>query len=183
MQSEFDPNGLARHSGLGPQVVKIVSGAQTGADRAALDVAIRWGMPHGGWCPKDRRAKDGPIGGQYLLKETPSHNYIQRTEWNVRDSDATVIFTKGEPSGVTLKTFQFARKHGKPCLLVWQEGGYQPVVHLQRFLADHGVQVLNVAGSRESKSPGIYLATYDLLEQAIFWVKAHPDKIGGPGEG
>ena len=71
---------------------KIVSGGQTGADRAALDWAIRHKVPHGGWCPKNRKAEDGVIVRRYKLIETPTANYAQRTEWNVRDSDATVIF-------------------------------------------------------------------------------------------
>ena len=72
---------------------KIISGGQTGVDRAALDFAIEHDIPYGGWCPKGRKAEDGPIGSRYLLKETPTSTYPQRTEWNVRDSDGTVIFS------------------------------------------------------------------------------------------
>jgi hypothetical protein len=72
---------------------KIVSGGQTGADRAALDWAIFHDLPHGGWCPKGRKAEDGVIPDQYQLTETSSASYPQRTQWNVRDSDGTVIFT------------------------------------------------------------------------------------------
>src|SRR5262245_48879825 len=74
-------------------IARIVSGAQTGADRAALDFAIKHDIRHGGWCPKGRRAEDGQIPERYALEETPSTNYLQRTEWNVRDSDATVIIS------------------------------------------------------------------------------------------
>ena len=74
-------------------ITYIVSGAQTGADCAGLDVAIRHGFPHGGWCPKGRKAEDGRIGGQYQLVETPTANYLQRTEWNAMDSGGTVVFT------------------------------------------------------------------------------------------
>ena len=70
---------------------KIVSGGQTGADRAALDWAMAHGVPHGGWCPAGRLAEDGVIDMRYSLKETPQPEYLQRTEWNVRDSDATLI--------------------------------------------------------------------------------------------
>ena len=91
-------------------IKKIVSGGQTGADRAGLDVASRWNFPYGGWCPKGRKAEDGAIGGQYLLTETPSSNYLQRTEWNVRDSDATVIFTlSSQLSGGSKRTAEFVR--------------------------------------------------------------------------
>ena len=98
-------------------VEKIISGGQTGADRAALDFAIEHGLPHGGWCPKGRRAEDATIPSQYQLKETPSKNYSHRTEWNVRDSDGTVIFTiKATLTGGSRKTAEFAENHCKPCL-------------------------------------------------------------------
>ena len=97
--------------------IKIVSGGQTGADRTALDWAMAHNVPCGGWCPKRRKAEDGPIDPKYPLKETPSASYLQRTEWNVRDSDATVLFSI-EPAltGGSLKTVDFARKHKKPNL-------------------------------------------------------------------
>ena len=88
---------------------------QTGADRTALDWAIWHDIPHGGWCPKGRKAEDGPIGSKYLLKETPTSNYRQRTEWNVRDSDGTVIFSLAPAlTGGSKKTIEFAIKHEKP---------------------------------------------------------------------
>ena len=91
---------------------KIVSGGQTGADRAALDWSIKNGIPHGGWCPKGRKAEDGPIDGKYQLKETPSSNYPQRTEWNVRDSDGTVVFSvKAVLTGGSKRTVDLARQH------------------------------------------------------------------------
>src|SRR5262245_59379474 len=86
--------GTHQKPGRMEQIVeRIVSGGQTGADRAALDFAIEHGLNHGGWCPKGRRAEDGPIPVRYLLKETQTNRYVQRNEWNVRDSDGTVIFT------------------------------------------------------------------------------------------
>jgi hypothetical protein len=100
-----------------PQDLKIVSGGQTGADRAGLDWARKHGIPHGGWCPKGRRAEDGPIDAKYQLQESPSSNYLQRTEWNVRDSDGTVILSIGEHvTGGSLKTVELAIKHRKPHL-------------------------------------------------------------------
>ena len=96
---------------------KIVSGGQTGADRAALDWAISRGVLHGGWCPKDRRAEDGAIPLHYELQETDSANYLVRTEQNVIDSDGTVVFSiKPLLSGGSKKTAEFARKHGKPLM-------------------------------------------------------------------
>ena len=77
-------------------VERMVSGGQSGADRAALDFAIEADIPHGGWCPRDRLAEDGPIDARYRLDETPDRDYVQRTEWNVRDSEGTVIFSIAE---------------------------------------------------------------------------------------
>jgi hypothetical protein len=163
---------------------KLVSGAQTGADRAALDVALRHGFPHGGWCPKGRKAEDGPIGGQYQLTETPSASYLQRTEWNVRDTDGTVVFTLAkEVTGGSLRTIEFARKHKKPCAHISRAGNYRCAEALIRFVEGHNIGVLNVAGSRESKEPGIWQWAYDLIEEAFFYSKNHPTTLGGPGEG
>lgn len=151
-------------------IKKLVSGGQTGADRAALDIAIRHGFSHGGWCPKGRKAEDGPLGGQYLLTETPSASYLQRTEWNVRDTDGTVVFTLSkEVTGGSLRTIEFARKHRKPCAHISRAGNYQPAEALQRFVAEHGIKVLNVAGSRESKEPGLHQWVIDVIEDAFFF--------------
>jgi hypothetical protein len=131
----------------------IVSGGQTGADRAALDWAIANGIGHGGWCPKGRKTEDGPLPAIYQLTETPASAYLQRTEWNVRDSDATLIFTLDDKlDGGSKRTLEFAGKLGKPCLHI------RPGVHpkfIARFLQRHGVMRLNVAGKRESSAPGI----------------------------
>lgn len=167
-------------------LTKIISGAQTGADRAALDTAIRYRFPIGGWCPKGRKAEDGPIGGQYPLTETPSASYLQRTEWNVRDTDGTVIFTlASRVNGGSLRTIEFAKKHRKPWIHISRQGGgYEDrSLVLQRFVAQNAIQVLNVAGSRESKEPGIWKWTCDVIEGAFFWSENHPNRLEGPGEG
>jgi len=165
---------------------RIISGGQTGADRAALDVAIRHGMPHGGWCPKGRKAEDGSLGEQYQLIETPSASYIQRTEWNVRDSDGTVVFSLAPTvTGGSLRTIEFAAQHGKPCLHLARSShsGEAPALLLHRFIAQHGIRTLNAAGSRESKEPGIYLWVTDVLENAFFGRQNRPGVCGKPGEG
>src|SRR5229473_2876346 len=96
-------------------IKKIVSGGQTGADRAALDFAIAHQIPHGGWCPKGRKCEDGTLADRYELKETPSNDYPQRTEWNVRDSDGTVIFSIAPVlTGGSKQTVNLAMKHQKP---------------------------------------------------------------------
>ncbi len=167
-------------------IQKIVSGGQIGAYRPGLDVAIRWGFPHGGWCPKGRKAEDGIIGGQYQLVETPSASCLQRTEWNVRDSDATVVFTIAPTlTGGSKCTAGFAEKHRKPWIhLAQRSSSYESsALKLQRFVEENGVQVLNVAGTRGSMEPGIWQFAYETLEAAFFWEQAHPGRLGGPGEG
>lgn len=99
-------------------MLRIVSGGQTGVDRAALDVALELSLECGGWCPRGRRAEDGVIAAKYPLRETPMEDYRQRTEWNVRDSDATLILKRGELKGGTLLTAELARRYGRPLLVV-----------------------------------------------------------------
>lgn len=148
-----------------PPGFRIVSGGQTGADQAGLDWAIAHGIPHGGWCPKGRKTEEGVADERYLLRETPSANYLERTEWNVRDSDATVIFTMTEAlSGGSKRTAEFAAKLGKP----WFH--FKPRVvpkYLARFLARHEVVALNVAGSRESGAAGIGKMVANALDKAL----------------
>ena len=134
---------------------KIVSGGQTGVDRAALDVAIALGIPCGGWCPRGRRAEDGTISLTYPLQETPSSDYAQRTEWNVRDSDGTLVLTRGEPSQGTAFTIDVARRLGKPCLVV-DISREQDEQHVLDWAVASQIQILNIAGPREEKCPGIY---------------------------
>jgi hypothetical protein len=136
-------------------VERIISGGQTGVDRAALDVALRLGLACGGWCPKGRRAEDGPISERYPLKETTSPAYLQRTRCNVLDSDGTLILTHGLPSGGTALTIEIAAKNEKPHLVI--DLNSQPDArHVQAWCRTQHIHVLNVAGARESESPGIY---------------------------
>src|SRR5207302_8438813 len=97
---------------------RIISGGQTGVDRAALDVALELGLPCGGWCPRGRRAEDGPLDARYPLRETPWSGYPQRTGWNVRDSDGTLILTRGRPDRGTAYTAEVAGRLHKPCLIL-----------------------------------------------------------------
>ncbi len=106
------------------QNLRIVSGGQTGADRAALDWAIERGIPHGDWCPKGRLFEDGLIAPRYQLQETPGGNYPQRTEGNARDSDGTVVFSiEAVLSDGSKKTVSLAHKRGKPVLYISRNGG------------------------------------------------------------
>ena len=148
-------------------IKKIVSGGQTGADRAGLDWAISHDIPHGGWCPKGRRSEDGLIPPLYRLEETPNSNYLQRTEWNVRDSDGTAIFTMSSKlGGGSLKTAAFARKHKKPFIHLHPN---RPSVsgELLRFVTEQRICVLNVAGTRSSKQPEVAEVVRKSLEEAF----------------
>ena len=137
----------------------IVSGGQTGADRAALDFAIHAGIAHSGWCPRGRRSEDGPLAGCYQLQETPSFKFDQRTRWNIRDSDATLVVTlKSTVTGGSALTLGVARQLGKPHLHIAHERFPELAAaaeELQCFLRAHQVKTLNIAGPRASQEPHI----------------------------
>jgi hypothetical protein len=148
----------------------IVSGGQTGADRAALDWAIARGLPHGGWCPRGRRAEDGTIPARYALRETPSEEYPERTGWNVRDSDGTVILTLGaELTGGSAYTAEVARALGRPWLHLAEarDGVAGAGAALRAFVERGRLRVLNVAGPRASGAPGIARYTAAVLDAAF----------------
>ncbi len=143
---------------------KIISGGQTGVDRAALDAAIEFGIPCGGWCPKGRRAEDGVIPKRYPLRETGSEDYRERTARNVRDADGTLILAPGVLEGGTAFTRRLAIREGKPCLVIDLSLNTEPkIVH--EWLKTHAIRTLNVAGPRESVQPGIH-------EQARHFLRA-----------
>ena len=135
---------------------KIVSGGQTGVDRAALDWALASGVPCGGWCPLGRWAEDGPIDARYPLRETPGADPAQRTEWNIRDSDGTLIVT-------------LARRLARPLLHLAKADSpaAEQAESLRQFIGQHQIRVLNVAGPRESGEPGVGEFVAGLLEAAL----------------
>ncbi len=144
---------------------RIVSGGQAGADRGALDFAIKHGYIHGGWAPHGRLAEDGVIPVKYQLTEMAEGGYRQRTRRNVVDSDATLIINLGELDGGTLATQVFAEKSSKPYLVVQADPGISEgmVDSVIAWLRQHDVKILNVAGPRESKRPGICRLTSEML--------------------
>ncbi len=149
---------------------KIVSGGQTGVDRAALDWALASGVPCGGWCPLGRWAEDGPIDVRYPLRETPGADPAQRTEWNIRDSDGTLIVTLARRmSGGTLLTAGLARRLARPLLHLAKADSpaAEQAESLRQFIGQHQIRVLNVAGPRESGEPGVGEFVAGLLEAAL----------------
>lgn len=137
-----------------PRPAKIISGGQTGVDRAALDVAIALGIPHGGFCPLGRRAEDGRIDDVYQLIETDSTEYRLRTERNVLAADATLILCRGPLTGGTRSTHRMTARHGRPCVVI-DLGSRPSRLEIVKWLMQDGKGVLNIAGPRESQSPGI----------------------------
>jgi hypothetical protein len=150
-----------------PAKLMIVSGGQTGADRAALDWAIAHGIPHGGWCPAGRMAEDGAIPDRYLLTEVPDGGgYRQRTRANVRDSDATLVVSLAtELAGGSQATVEFARQLGKPWLHVHPGSDWKG--RLRNWLHGIRIEVLNVAGPRASGAPGIEDFTQEVLGEIV----------------
>jgi len=151
-------------------VEKIISGGQTGADRAALDVAVELGLASGGWIPRGRRAEDGTVPRRYeSLVEAESESYDHRTELNVRDSDATVVFSFGPPTGGSALTAKRTRSLGKSLLTLDLERSNTDgaVALLRSWLAATRPRVLNVAGPRSSQEPRIAEATAMILRRAI----------------
>ncbi len=150
-------------------IERVVSGGQTGVDRAALDAAIAAGIGCGGWCPRGRRAEDGVIPEHYPLKQTPGSSYIERTRRNVADSDGTLVLAPGSPRGGTLATLGHARRIGKPVLVVDLDGAAMDtwLGEILGWLESRGIRVLNVAGPRESGCPGIYDLALDLVARLL----------------
>lgn len=153
--------------------MKIISGAQTGADRGALDAAIELELPYGGYVPKGRLAEDGRIPDRYEhLIETPENTYPPRTELNIIHSDATVLFTLFTPGmggpGSRL-TASLARQHNKPVLPIniAKVGILDAAAQLKDFIGHHKVETLNVAGSRESSMPGIQALVKAIVKEAL----------------
>lgn len=150
-------------------VKKMISGGQTGADRAALDVAIKLGISHGGWIPKGRLTENGMLDDKYHLKEMETTNYNKRTEQNVIDSDGTLILSHGKLTGGSEYTKDMALRHGRPWLHINlnKTESSQAARQIRSWIAKHEINVLNVAGPRASKDPAIYRSTTDVLERAL----------------
>lgn len=159
---------------------KIISGGQTGADKAALDVAIKFNIEHGGWIPKGRKTEKGPLPLKYRLNEMDTADYRARTEQNIVDSHGTVIISRGELTGGSKLTQSFAEFIGRPnCyidLLNTEE--FEASIILKSFILENEIQTLNVAGPRLSHHPGIYMDVKTILETMLYllFLDTHQDE-------
>ena len=149
--------------------LRVISGGQTGVDRAALDAALACGLEIGGWCPSGRRAEDGRIASRYPLHETPSTNYAVRTRWNVRDADATLILSGRPLAGGTALTVAIAEQSRTPLLVIdsSEQSIEAAAERIRQWIDETGIQVLNVAGPRESTQPGVYHWSSQVLQLAF----------------
>ncbi len=154
------------------KIAKIVSGGQTGADRGGWEAALYCQIPIGGWVPRGRKAEDGFIPAKYTdLRETEAEDYKVRTEANVVDSEATVVFCYGPPTGGSKWTVAFAKKHHRPCLTVDlntpRDQVVKAVVDWLQTKCPAGDGVLNVAGTRGTKAPSIQQAVMARMVDVI----------------
>jgi hypothetical protein len=151
-------------------IEKIVSGGQTGVDRAALDAAITLGIPHGGWLPRGRKTENGPLPETYQLKEMDSATYKDRTLQNVRDSDGTLIIARGPLTGGSAITLKAAKAINKPCLHINLKNtpAFLATSKIAEWLMDFHIKILNVAGPRASKDPTIYADTKKIVEGVYY---------------
>ncbi len=147
----------------------ILSGGQTGADRAALDAALALGVPCGGHCPAGRRAEDGPIPSRYPLVELPTSGYPARTRRNIADGDGTVVLAFGPVTGGSKLTVDLCRTLGKPCLAIDADlvTPGEAAVLMAVFILRHRIATLNVAGPRASGQPGIYGFVFDAVARLL----------------
>lgn len=169
MEPEGEINSEIFQSTTKIVLMRIISGGQTGADQAGLDVAIKLGIHHGGAIPKDRMTEDGVLPGKYNLEELSTKSYPKRTEKNVVDSDGTVIFTHGSLTGGSHLTRKKALQHKKPVLHLnmHKTSIEEAITLLKTFLEDNNIEILNVAGSRASKDADIYRKTFTVIKESI----------------
>jgi hypothetical protein len=147
-------------------IQKVISGGQTGVDRAALDAALSNNIEIGGYVPRGRRAEDGKIRKKYTgLSETDSEDYAERTRLNVINSDATLLITNGELKGGSKLTAEVAIKYRKPLIHVdlSRSGPNETSAAIEEWLDELQPRVLNIAGPRASEDAEIYRLAYELL--------------------
>ena len=160
---------------------RIVSGGQTGVDRAALDVAIKLGIAHGGWIPQGRLTESGVLPQKYHLKETSSSEYSVRTEKNVIDSDGTLIISHGPLTGGSEYTREMAIRHSRPWLHIDLDRtiAFHAAAAINKWIQRKKIEILNVAGPRASKNPAIYPDTLNILESVYYLGLVENTMTGG----
>ncbi len=151
-------------------VKKIISGGQTGVDQAALDVAIKLDIPHGGWIPSGRKTDAGFLPSKYRLRELHSGDWPQVIERNIMDSDGTLIISRGELSGGSELTRRTAMRKERPWFHVdlGKINAFEAAGAIQAWIKRNGIDVLNVTGPRASDDPEIYKVTSVLLQAAFY---------------
>ncbi len=147
-------------------IEKVISGGQTGVDRAALDAALALGIACGGWCAAGRQADDGPIPDRYPLQETADMDHTVRTEHNVRDSDGTLMLYRGSLQGGTAYAVLMAGHLKRPVLALNLDQPTDPD-SVTAWVAQHDIRVLHIGGQRESSNPGIYTAARTLIDAIL----------------
>jgi len=162
-------------------IKRIVSGGQTGVDRAALDVAIKLGIAHGGWIPQGRLTESGVLPKKYHLKETSSSEYSVRTEKNVIDSDGTLIISHGPLTGGSEYTREMAIRHNRPWLHIDLDRtiAFHAATAINKWILQKKIEILNVAGPRASKNPAIYPDTLNILESVYYLGLVENTMTGG----
>ena len=150
-------------------IKKIISGGRIGADQAALDVAIKMGILHGGWIQKGRKTQRGILEEKYQLEEMPVAGFKERMEQNIIDSDGTVIISHGNLTGGSDYSQEMAKKHKRPCLHIDLNEITLSVApsKLNTWIIENNIEVLNVTGSRTSEDPKIYKDTMNIVEGTI----------------
>ncbi|MDO5579622.1 MAG: putative molybdenum carrier protein [Planctomycetia bacterium] len=142
---------------------KIISGGQTGVDRAALDIAMEIDIPHGGWCPRGRRAEDGVIPDKYQLEETETKKYQTRTKRNIVDSDGTLIIFREQMSDGTKFTQTIAERLEKPLFIIDANMPEIPIEEFWSWVLSNNIEILNIAGPRLSNDPELAKSIHELL--------------------
>jgi hypothetical protein len=162
-----DPIRIQRREKI--MIKKIISGGRIGADQAALDVAIKMGIPHGGWIQKGRKTQRGILPEKYQLKEMPVAGFKERIEQNIIDSDGTVIISHGNLTGGSDYGQEMAKKHNRPCLHIDLNETPLSIVpsEINTWIIENNIEILNVTGSRASEDPKIYKDTMNIIEGTI----------------
>ena len=159
-------------------IKKIISGGQVGADQGALDVAIKYGIPHGGWIQKGCKTQSGILPSKYHLKEMSTASFKDRIEQNVIDSHGSVIITHGALTGGSDYCLKMAQKHGRPYLHIDLNtlSEFTAASRLNAWIKENDIEILNVNGSRASEDSSIYKDTMDIIEGAMILglVKTQP---------